>query len=298
MKAVFAVLLWMCAAAAVAQPPLQTTLERLAAGFRGDVGIYVEHLATGETAAVNADSLFPTASMVKIPILAGVFAKIEAGVLDYNGTHAFDTTRIYPGEDVIAALRQGESVSLHKLSFLMVSFSDNTASLWLQELAGTGTAINDLMAELGLAHTRVNSRTPGREDARAQYGWGQTTPREMATLLKRIHEGRVVSPAASHEMLRLMTKTLWDKESISRIPPSVAVASKQGAVNRSRSEVYLVYAPTGAYLVCFVTKNQEDMSWTDGNEGWVRMRAVSEAVWNHFVPNQPWTAPEGSSRYQ
>jgi len=298
MKAVFTVLLWMCAASAVAQSPLQTTLERLSAGFRGDVGIYVEHLATGETAAVNADSVFPTASMVKIPILAGVFAKIEAGELDYNGTHAFDTTRIYPGEDVIAALRQGESVSLHKLSFLMVSFSDNTASLWLQELAGTGTAINDLMAQSGLAHTRVNSRTPGREADRAQYGWGQTTPREMATLVKRIHEGRVVSPAASHEMLRLMTKTLWDKESISRIPPSVAVASKQGAVNRSRSEVYLVYAPTGAYVVCFVTKNQEDISWTDSNEGWLLMRTVSEAVWNHFVPEQPWTAPEGSTRYQ
>lgn len=298
MKAVFAALFCLSAASAVAQTSLQTTLERLSAGFRGDVGIYVEHLATGETAAVNADTVFPTASMVKIPILAGVFAKIEAGELDYNGTHAFDTTRIYPGVDVVASLRQGEEVSLHKLSFLMVSFSDNTASLWLQDLAGTGTAINAIMAELGLERTRVNSRTAGREAARTVYGWGQTTPREMATLVKRIHEGRVVSPAASHEMLRLMTKTLWDKESISRIPPSVAVASKQGAVNRSRSEVYLVYAPTGAYVVCFITKNQEDITWTDGNEGWVLMRAVSEAVWNHFVPDQPWSAPEGSSRYQ
>jgi beta-lactamase class A len=295
-------LVWMlmtaASTAATAQVTLQSTLERLATGFRGDVGIYVEHLGTGETAAVNADTVFPTASMIKIPILAGVFAKMEAGELEYNGTHAFDTTRIYPGEDVIASFRQGEPVSLHKLSFLMVSFSDNTASLWLQELAGTGTTINALMEDLGLRQTRVNSRTPGRETDRSVYGWGQTTPREMATLVKRIHEGRVVSPAASHEMLRLMTKTLWDKESISRIPPWVAVASKQGAVNRSRSEVYLVYAPTGAYVVCFVTKNQEDVSWANENEGWIRMREVSEAVWNHFVPDQPWTAPQGSARYQ
>lgn len=298
MKVVITVLFWMFAASAVAQSSLQATLERLSTGFRGDVGIYVEHLKTGETAAVNADTVFPTASMVKIPILAGVFAKIEAGELDYNGTHAFDTTRIYPGVDVIASLRQGEVVSLHKLSFLMVSFSDNTASLWLQDLAGTGTTINALMRDLGLENTRVNSRTEGREAARMIYGWGQTTPREMAMLVKRIHEGRVVSPAASHEMLRLLTKTLWDKESISRIPPWVAVASKQGAVNRSRSEVYLVYAPTGAYVVCFITKNQEDISWTDSNEGWVLMRAVSEAVWNHFVPDQPWSVPDGSSRYQ
>lgn len=297
-RPVIALVLCLAAGTIQAQSGLQHQLEHLAAGFRGDVGIYVEHLETGESASILADSVFPTASMVKVPIMAGIFARIDKGELEYQGTHAFDTTRIYPGVDVIASLRQGEAVSLHKLLFLMISFSDNTASLWLQELAGTGTAINGLLSDLGLDSTRVNSRTPGREPARQRHGWGQTTPREMATLVKRIHEGQVVSEAASHEMLRLMTKTLWDKESISQLPPTVAVASKQGAVNRSRSEVYLVYAPTGPYVVCFITRNQEDISWTDSNEGWVLMRAVSKTVWNHFVPGRPWVAPQGASRYQ
>jgi beta-lactamase class A len=33
---------------------------------------------------------------------------------------------------------------------LMLTMSDNTASLWLQTLAGTGTRINELMDSLGL----------------------------------------------------------------------------------------------------------------------------------------------------
>ena len=62
----------------------------------------------------------------------------------------------------------------------MITMSYNTASLWCQHLAGTGTAINQWLEKHGFIHTRVNSRTPGREFARSRYGWGQTSPREMA----------------------------------------------------------------------------------------------------------------------
>ena len=67
----------------------------------------------------------------------------------------------------------------------MLTTSDNTASLWLQSLAGKGTRINEILDSLGLKNTRVNSRTPGRENNRTQYGWGQTTPKEMGTFLKK-----------------------------------------------------------------------------------------------------------------
>ena len=81
-----------------------------------------------------------------------------------------------------------------ELIFLMESKSDNSASLWCQELAGGGAAINSWLAAKGWKATRVNSRTPGREKERETWGWGQTTPREMAELLVAIRERRAVSP--------------------------------------------------------------------------------------------------------
>jgi len=48
---------------------LQQQLETLTTGFKGDVGIYVKDLHTGKFASINADRIFPTASMVKVPIL-------------------------------------------------------------------------------------------------------------------------------------------------------------------------------------------------------------------------------------
>ncbi len=270
---------------------LEAALRARVDGFRGDVGFHLEHLPSGRSIGYRADTLFPTASMVKIPILVGVFRKMREGAFTYEQTHPYDTLRLYPGVDVVGGLKHGEPITTHKLAFLMVSFSDNTASLWLQELAGTGTAINAEMEALGLAHTRVNSRTPGREADWRAYGWGQTTPREMATLLRRIHNGEVVDRAASDEMYRLLTKTLWDKTAIAPIPPYIQVASKQGAVNRSRSEVLLVHAPEGPYVLCVITKNQEDTSWTDDNEGWRLIQDLSAMVWRHFAPNDGWTPP-------
>ncbi len=58
---------------------LQAKLEALTKNFGGTVGIYVRHLKTGRTAAVNADTLFPTASLVKVPIMVGLFDKINRG---------------------------------------------------------------------------------------------------------------------------------------------------------------------------------------------------------------------------
>ena len=281
-----------------AQSGLEAELRALVRDFKGDVGIYVEHLGTGERIAIHADTLFPTASMVKIPILVGIFSKLEAGELTYDAPMSYDTTFVYPGTDVVGQLTHGAEISLHKAAFLMMSFSDNTASLWLQHLAGTGTAINEQMASLGLAHTRVNSRTPGRENIRLQYGWGVTTPREMAALMTKIYRGEVVSPAASEEMIRLMSKSLWDKEALSALPPHIAAASKQGAVSHSRSEVVLVHSPTGPYVFCVITKNQEDRSWNVDNAGYVLLRDVSGALWKHYAPNDTWKPKDGSERYQ
>lgn len=261
---------------------IKSELQPLVDTFNGDVGIYVKHLPTGKTIEINADTIFPTASMVKVPIMTRIFEKMEAGELHYDSTHVYEDRLYYAGEDVVASFKAGERISLHKLLFLMVSFSDNTASLWLQELSGTGTMINDQMERLGLTYTRVNSRTEGRQEAFRAYGWGQTTPREMATLLEKIYSGQVVSEAASEEMYRLLSKSLWDKEALSSVPKNINVASKQGAVNRSRSEVFLVNAPGNDYVVSVITKNQEDISWGDDNEGFVLLRNVSSILWKHL----------------
>jgi len=264
-------------------------IHQLTDGFGGDVGIYLMDLESGETFEMNADTLFPTASTVKIPIMIGIFDKIEKGelmydqMLTYDGEH--DDTW---GNDLINQLKPGSDVELSKLVHLMMSTSNNTASLWNQYLAGTGTDINILMDSLGFEKTRVNSRTEGRQQDWEVYGWGQTTPKELAMLLLQIYRGNVISRAASEQMYRIMTRNYWDGEALSQIPPYVQVASKNGAVSESKSEVLLVNGRSGDYLFAVMTKNQADAGYEDNNEGFQLLRDVSALLYHHFEPDDDW----------
>jgi beta-lactamase class A len=271
---------------------LARKLTELTKAFHGDVGLYVKHLGTGKTVAINADSIFPTASMIKIPITIGVFDKIEKEELQYDSVLTYYDSLLYPGEDILGSFKQGEKISLSKVIMLMLTTSDNTASLWCQHLAGTGVTINKWLEQSGYVTTRVNSRTPGRESNRAKYGWGQTSPREMARLVASIHQKAVVSARTSERIYRNLTHIFLDDVALSQIPPYVQTASKQGAVDHSKSEVVLVNAPHGDYVFCVITKNQKDDRWVSENEGYVLIRNVSRTLWEYFEPRSKWQPAE------
>jgi len=267
------------------QDKLETAILGLIQGFNGEVGVYVRHLSSNTAVGVNENKIFPTASMVKVPILVKIFDKIEAGALTMDSVVIFNKSLInYPwkGDDALARFNDGEDITISKLLTHMITFSDNHASLWLQDIAGSGTAVNTWLKENAFVHTRVNSRTIGREAEYEEFGWGQTTPREMAELLVMIRESRAVSPSASADIYRHLTRIYWDDEALSQIPPTVQAASKQGEVSQSRSEVVLVNAPGGDYVFCIITNNQADKRFTQDNEGFILIRSLSKLLWQHF----------------
>lgn len=275
---------------------LQQKVETIIKGFKGDIGVYIRNLRTGQMAAVKPDTLFPTASMIKVSILCGIFDKIEKGELKYNQELVYRDSLKYD-DGVTGSFRDSTKIELAELVTLMITLSDNTASLWLQQLAGTGTTINAWLENNGFHQTRVNSRTPGRQAIREIYGWGHTTPREMAELIAYIYQGRAVSPAASEQMFRVLSRQYWDGEGLSQIPPTVHVATKNGAVNASKSESVLVNAPSGDYVYCVITKNQQDQRWEDDNEGNVMLRKISRVLWEYFEPESAWKPQPASGKW-
>jgi beta-lactamase class A len=270
---------------------LTKKIETILEGFKGEAGVYVKNLRSGKTVAINADTIYPTASMVKVPILIGLFDKINKNELSYHQQLLYRDSLLYPGEDILGSFKDSQTIQLSKVIMLMLTTSDNTASLWLQQIAGTGSSINQIMDSIGLKDTRVNSRTTGREANRTLYGWGQTTPREMSLLFEKLYRGEIFNRTVSEKMLRLLGRNYWDEEALSQIPPYIFTASKNGAVNQSRSETILVIAPSGPYVFSIITKNQKDETWNPDNEGWVIARNISILLWNYFEPGSDWKPP-------
>ena len=153
---------------------LQSRIQERVQGFRGEVGVYVRHLESGAFAAVQADTLFPTASMVKLPLLVSLYDHVERGDLDLDSRLAYDDSLFYGAkgdDDIINTMRPGETATLSKLAFFMISISDNTASLWIQGLV-TGEDVNRWLADHGFRATRVNSRVEGRRGDWERYPQG------------------------------------------------------------------------------------------------------------------------------
>jgi beta-lactamase class A len=271
---------------------LQNRLQESIVGFNGDIGIYVKNLRTGKTVAINADTVFSTASIVKVPILIGVMDKLNKRELDYDQELLYRDSLLYSDYDVLGSFKDTVKIPLKKVIMLMLTTSDNTASLWLQSLAGTGTRINAILDSLGFKNTRVNSRTPGRENDRTVYGWGQTSPAEMGKIFEMIYHNEIISPAACERMMRCLGRNYWDEnEAISVVPPYIEVFSKNGCVNAVRSEVLLVNAPHNPYIFCIFTKNNKDISWGYTNEAWTLARRISSLLWHYFEPKDKWIKP-------
>jgi beta-lactamase class A len=262
---------------------LQEQVTQLIKDFHGDIGVYVHDLKHNRTVAINADTVFPTASIVKISILIGIMNKIQHGELDYHQRLLYTDSLYYSeGDDILSAFKDSSSIELSKVMMLMLTISDNCASLWLQGLAGGGVTINSILDSLGYKDTRVNSRTKGRENNRSQYGWGQTTPHEIAAIMQGIAEGKIISKEASDKMLRLLGRQYWDEEALSQVPAGVFAADKNGAVDESRNEVVYVNCKNNPYIFSIFTKNNTDTSWTPNNEAWVLTRKISALLWQHF----------------
>src|SRR6266487_4293724 len=244
---------------------------------------------SSEIVAINADTIFPTASIVKISILIGIMQKIEKGEMDYHQRLTYTDSLYYDeGDDILASFKDSATIELSKVIMLMLTTSDNCASLWLQGLSGGGTRINQILDSLDYKVTRVNSRTPGRETNRSIYGWGQTWPYEIATIMEDIINGKIISKASSEKMLRLLGRQYWDEQALSQIPPGVFVADKNGAVDASRSEVVYVNSKNNPYIFSIFTKNNKDTSWEYNNEAWVLTRKISALLWKHFNPKNDW----------
>lgn len=268
------------------------SLDNLLDNLDGQAGMYLYHFDQEKSYAYNADTVFTSASMVKLPILITIYDKIEAGKFDRSDEFAFkEEYKPASFPHMVGNLHPGSEVPLSELIMMMISFSDNTASLWLQALAGGGENINQVMLDLDLCHTYVNSRTEGREAEFEQYGWGQTTPREMTSLMKQLYQRELISPLASESMYRVLSRSYYESEALSQMPAEINVASKQGAVSHSRSETVVVNAPSGSYAFTIITQNQSDTSWDVDNDGYELIRNISRTLFEEFEPEYDYNPP-------
>src|ERR1700744_5062589 len=105
---------------------LETLLHPLVDSFHGVAGIYVRNLRSGREVAINADTIFPTASIIKLPILVGIFDKIAQGTYTYEQPLVYHDSLAKKGSGLMQFFKDSSMTDLRTVISLMITNSDNT----------------------------------------------------------------------------------------------------------------------------------------------------------------------------
>lgn len=270
-----------------AQQPLRSlrpALEERIARHQGVVGLAIIDLATGDTLSIRGDEPFPTASVIKVPVLVEVFHQVENGRLRLEDPIVMLDVDKRPGSGVLQYLTAPLQITVRDAAFLMIALSDNTATNLLVDKVGI-RAVTARMDSLGLPRTALHSKVFDRSssvapDSSARWGLGVTTPNEMARLFAMIHRGEAVSPEASREMLRMLRAQFYTDAIPRYLPAGTTVAHKTGSIDAARHDCGIVSSrePVRDYVLCVFTKENQDRSWRTDNEAHVLIADLARLV--------------------
>ncbi|MBL8047569.1 MAG: serine hydrolase [Chthonomonas sp.] len=302
MKAALLAILLLSAAIAPAQDlaPLQAKLNKICKGFQGRMGYSLKVLKTGKQISFNGDERFPSASTIKTGVALAALQMVDEGKMKMSDKRALPPPAGRESSMWSFFFRDGLKLDLDGWVNLMVTVSDNTATMVVRDWLGT-MEVNRRLAALGLANTKILGNAPKEEvmiqRLRRQFGMGMTTPNEMNRLLELIYQRKAGSPAVCEKMVRILSHQYWDDWIGGSVPPGVTCASKSGAISRSRSDTAIVFSPTNPYILTIYTDSQKDRRWASDNEGDASLKKMAGMIWNHLHPNSPYTMPAGYDKF-
>jgi beta-lactamase class A len=259
---------------------LDSRIHGAIADFRGTVFLYAENLDSGQTYGLRENERVRTASTIKLPIMAGVFAEAAAGRIRLSDEIALHDADKVSGSGILHELSDGVRLPVADVMRLMIVLSDNTATNLILDRIGAD-AVNAEMDMLGLKQTRSMRKVRGDgNDLKAPNGWskagrlpenqrfgiGSSTPKEMVTLLKKIEKGEVVSPDASKQMIAIL-KHQQDQDGIRRRLQDVEIANKTGSLDALRSDVGIVYSPKGRIAMAITCDDMPKPDYGPDNPG-------------------------------
>jgi len=259
---------------------LRKTLDSLANAHHGIVGYSVNNLDTGERLSLRGDETFPTASLIKVPILVTVYDLAEKGTLSLDDPLTVLKVDQVPGSGVLQFMHSGMQLSVKDAAYLMTVLSDNTATNLLLDRIVI-RRVWQKMESLGLPHSKVHSKSFLRissvaMDSSAKYGLGVSTPNEMARLFALLADGKAVSPKADSAMLSILGDNT-DMELMQRSVDGLTAPHKTGATDSVRTECAL-FPLQSRVVACVFTKGNTDTRWIVDNEPQLLMGRMGAAV--------------------
>jgi len=202
----------------------------------------------------NEDRVFPSASLIKIPIMIEALERVEKGELSLDKKikiKAIDRVDY----SIISELTLKE-YTLIDLITLMIILSDNTATNVLIDLLGY-EKINETVKKLNCNNTILKRKMmdftaakEGRENL--------TSPMDMALFMEKIYNKSIISPKICDIMIDILTRQKHRDMLPRYILDEVKIANKTGELSGINHDIGIFYLENINYLIGIFTTNGKD----------------------------------------
>jgi len=284
LASVAAVLMTACASAK--PPDLERDVDRILHKNRGkDIAVAFYDLRDGRTLLRKERTAFHAASMMKVPVMLGIFEMITRGALDPDQpvlvknefTSLYDGSKytLKPGDDSDNEMYDyvGRKVSLRILVRHMIVRSSNLATNNVIELVGAKNVMR-LMKQIGANDIQV---LRGVEDQKAfDHGMNNTTTAyDLMLIFRALGEHKIISTAASETAIAVLADQEFNAGIPAGLPKGTRVAHKTGDITRVAHDGGLVFRPDGSnYVLVVLTRGFKNRAAADKV-----IAEVSRAVW-------------------
>lgn len=259
----------------VNMPVLHSELTELSNAFPTiEPAVFVWDYETQNYVDLNASKVFPTASIIKIPVLIDVFKSIEAGQFSLDDKMPLTEYYRTEGSGSLQFKARDSEYTIDELARRMITESDNSATNMLMAKVGSMTDVNQAIRDWGLKHTRVHTWLPDLT------GTNRTTARDMATMLYNIDENRsFLSEKSRTKIFSYMGNVHNNRLIAAGLGEGAVFLHKTGDIGKMLGDAGIVIAPNGKKYIVVILANRPHNS-VSGKDFIVK---ASEIIYNYMV---------------
>lgn len=232
-------------------PVLTARLQKLMQGYPTiKPAIFVWDYDSGKYVDINASTIYPTASIIKIPVLINLFKSIEA-----NQLTIYDTMQITPyfqadGSGHLKYRPVGETYTIDQLARFMIEESDNTATNMLISSVGSMEDVNAGIRQWGLKNTKINNWLPDIA------GTNYSTPKDLATMLYNLDNPGFLNINSREYIVDYMSHVENNRLIKAGLDPKALFIHKTGDIGKMLGDAGIVFTPAGKKYICVILANR------------------------------------------
>jgi beta-lactamase class A len=271
---------------------VNTKIEQIEATLGGGtLGVAATYLPTQETILYNVDTVFPTASTIKVAIIAELLTQAAEGRLLLTDTVPVLEADQVAGSGVLAELTPGTYYSLRDLAFLAIAISDNTASnLCLRAVGGKDVVNTRMRNAWSMVQTQIFRPIQFHLAPTDPPFTATGTPRDFLHLMTLIATDKLHSPEVSTQLRTLLTATHDDSllprflsvnpfaDALGADAPSYTVMHKPGMTTGVRNDAGIIVWEGKTLILSVFTKDCPDDRWSPENAGVIAVGRVAKAL--------------------